>query len=77
MTDVRDHIKDMITNLIDDNPDQARVHFHDALKLKMQGILNPQAAAAPAHVADDDAGEDDDTAIGDDDDTQDLDPPTE
>lgn len=35
------HLKDMITNLIDDNVDGARESFHSALQLKMQGILNP------------------------------------
>jgi hypothetical protein len=67
MSDVKDTIKTFVTNIIDDNHEGAQAAFHDVLKMKMQKILNPEAAAVvdePVEdvVVDDEVVDEDDNA---------------
>ena len=58
----KDKLRDMLDSLIDDNNDQAQVHFHGYLEDKMRDMLRPEDVAAANEqgeeiVADDDDGE--------------------
>ena len=49
----KDKLRDMLDSLIDDNSDQAQVHFHNYLEDKMKDVINP--AADEEVVVDDDS----------------------
>lgn len=49
MTDRKEELRSFLDNMIDDNTEQAQVHFHNYLEDRMKSIVNPQEI-------DDDAG---------------------
>ena len=38
----KNKLSDMVDSLIDDNSEQARVHFHNYLEDKMKEVLHPE-----------------------------------
>jgi hypothetical protein len=41
----KEKLRDMLDSLIDQNSDQAQVHFHSYLEDKMREVLRPEADA--------------------------------
>lgn len=40
-------LQNMLDNLINQNPEQAQVHFHDYLQTKMQGVIGGEPESDP------------------------------
>ncbi len=53
MSEKKEHLKSMLTNIVHDRDEEAAVDFHNFLKAKMQEIVNP-TQAAPAEELNDD-----------------------
>lgn len=52
MPDTRkEELRNMLDAMVDDNQEQAQVHFHNYLEDRMKGIINPMAAAADEEAA--------------------------
>ncbi len=45
MSDKKEHLKSMLTNIVHDRDEEAAVDFHNFLKAKMQEIVNPAPVA--------------------------------
>ena len=38
----KEELRNFLDSMVDDNPEQAQVHFHNYLEDRVKGIVNPQ-----------------------------------
>lgn len=61
--EVTDRLKNVITNIIKDDPEAARAELHDVLAAKMRDRVNPPSET---EASTEDSSEDDDEVLDDD-----------
>lgn len=57
MSDKKEELRNFLDAMVDDNSEQAQVHFHSYLEDKMKDILHPQ----PDELEDDDVDDSEET----------------